>query len=99
MNDKIKEAFDKIGNISAFVAENCGNADTAKYMNDIISIVQEAVSEPLKNCNVGTADEQYERFVYCCSSRKIQCRQSYTQGCAGCFARWSQMPYEKDDVK
>jgi hypothetical protein len=96
MNDKIKEAFDKIGSISAFVAENCGNADTAKYMNDIISIVRESVSEPLKNCNVGTADEQYERFVYCCSSRKIPCRKSYTQGCVECYAKWSQRPYEKE---
>lgn len=99
MNDKIKEAFNKIANISTFVAENCGNADTAKYMNDIINIVQKAVSEPLKNCNVGTADEQYNRFVYCCSSRKIPCRKSYTHGCVECYAKWSQRPYEKDEVE
>lgn len=96
MNDKIKEAFDKIANISTFVAENCGNADTAKYMDDILSTVREAVSEPIKNCNVGTADEQYNRFVYCCSRRKIPCRKSYTQGCVECFAKWSQRPYESD---
>jgi hypothetical protein len=45
MNDKIRDALNKIGNISVWVAENCNDQQTAKYMNDIITIVQETVEE------------------------------------------------------
>lgn len=105
-SNKLREALNKIGNISAFVAENCGNADTAKYMNDIISIVQETLAEPLKNCDVGTAEEQTERFKDLC--RKYRCGPGPRANCKGCpiqhesphvgctFA-WAQMPYEKGE--
>lgn len=97
MSSKLREVLDKIGNISAFVAENCGNADTAKYMNDIISTVQEALAEPLRNCEVGTAEEQIERFVSFCNSHKCpECPLEYASHSFTyeCYARWSQMPYE-----
>lgn len=58
MNAKLRDALNKIGNISTFVAENCGNVETAKYMNDIISIVQEAIAEPLRNCDVFASESE-----------------------------------------
>jgi hypothetical protein len=100
MSSKAREALDKIGNISAFVAENCGNAETAKYMNDIISIVQETLSEPLKNCEVGTAEEQSVRFYdYCLTHSKSSvvcldcplCDKSEM-----CEFAWAQLPYESE---
>lgn len=94
MSSKLREALDKIGNISAFVAENCGNADTSKYMNDIISIVQAALAEPVLNCDVGTAEEQMERhYIFCSKNRK--CRPDSSR-CMMCYAKWSQMPYESE---
>lgn len=96
MNDKIKEAFDKIANISTFVAENCGNADTAKYMNDIISIVQEAVSEPLRNYEVGTPEEQLGRHVTFCASQN-SCEECPLGkfNVSDCIFRWFHMPYSE----
>lgn len=92
MNSKVIEALNKIGNISAFVAENCGNAETAKYMNDIISIVQDAVAEPLRNCEVGTAEEQGER----CLAQFEQWRQKGEgKKLIVAIMEWSQMPYEE----
>lgn len=114
MSSKLKEALDKIGNISAFVAENCGNSDTAKYMNDIISIVQEIVAEPPRNCDVGTAEEQTERYRKFCSAHKYLAS-DFTYLCKGfgkgrcpfssshtksqCEFAWAQMPYEKGVAK
>ena len=95
MSSELRAALDKIGSISAYVAKESGEADTAKYMNDIISIVQEIVAEPLKNCEVGTPEEQYNRFIYCCTERKISCRKTFNRGCAICYAKWMQMLYEK----
>lgn len=98
-NNKLRDALDKIGNISAFVAENCGNSDTAKYMNDIISIVQEIVAEPVRNCDVGTSEEQAERFKTFCIDH-----QEPWHGCSNycpvlmsekCALAWAQMPYDE----
>jgi hypothetical protein len=94
MSSKLREALDKIGNISAYVAENCNNADTAKYMNDIISIVQHALAEPLRNCDVGTAEEQAERFDAYCDSH-TNCAHCPLAG-QQCALAWSQMPYEEE---
>jgi hypothetical protein len=112
MSSKAREALDKIGNISAFVAENCGNTDTAKYMNDIISIVQEAIAEPLRNCDVGTAEEQYTRFKKWCEGqfykrpmnaltgepcKSCPCYSVTANGVDGCnYLRWAQTPYESE---
>jgi hypothetical protein len=108
MSSKTREALNKIGNISAWVAENCNDQQTAKYMNDIIAIVQESVAAPLRNCDVGTAEEQSERFVLFC--RRNSCRGVCYDICnfanvnrrlgwqkigqSRCFAFWAQMPYE-----
>jgi hypothetical protein len=97
MSSELREALNKIGNISAFVAENCGNADTAKYMNDIISIVQEIVAEPLKNCEVGTVEEQKQRFdAFCSRGNCDNCPFEEEGVWSNCAIRWSQMPYESE---
>lgn len=75
--------------------------DAKKYLE----IVDNALEEPLRNCDVGTPKEQSERM-------SKFCREQYknTDGvalCSGCqfhniegldcqFA-WSQMPYKSDD--
>lgn len=102
MSNKQRDALNKIGNISAWIAENCNDQQTAKYMNDIIAIVQETVAEPLRNCDVGTVDEQEERFQAFCNRHTVVDAQ-HCNGCpinniqteADCVFVWSQMPYEE----
>jgi hypothetical protein len=61
--------------------------------------IDEALAEPLRNCDVGTADEQAERFKAFCNSHPLMC-----DGCPfrdigilhnDCAIHWSQMPYEE----
>ena len=59
----------------------------------------ESLEQSLRNCDVGTAEEQYNRFVHCCTSRKMPCRRSDTFSCTKCYAVWSQMPYEEGGAK
>lgn len=104
MNGKLIKALDDIGNIAGFVAENCGNAETAKYMNDIISIVQAALAEPIRNCDIGTAEEQEERFHAFCNRHTVEDAQ-HCNGCpinniqteADCVFVWAQMPYDETE--
>ena len=51
---------------------------------------------PLRNCDVGTAEEQLERHDKFCASSIAECRGVSTNDCIRCFARWSQMSYEKE---
>jgi hypothetical protein len=58
-----------------------------------------ALEEPLRNCEVGTAEDQMERFKTFCNSYPLMCN-----GCplkdfgivyGDCVIHWSQMPYEE----
>ena len=74
-----------------------GNLSETKMLLDIKNIINKALAEPLRNCDVGTAEEQYRRFFECCKMRKMPCLRSYDYGCAKCYSRWSQMPYESSE--
>lgn len=76
------------------------------YPKDVESLITEK-SAPQRNCDMGTAEEQYKRFMGMCNSKDAkQCaecsmRSWHTLACSRdkCFARWSQMPYEKGAEK
>lgn len=60
-----------------------------------------ALAEPLLNCEVGTAEEQYQRWDKYCNSFGTQCDKcglncnAHFNLTAKCFACWSQMPYKE----
>ena len=59
-----------------------------------------ALERSLRNCDVGTVEDQLKRFRAFCLSRKCnECpfvRSSYRRECG---IRWSQMPYEEGGAK
>ena len=69
------------------------------------------ISRPLRNCDVGTAEEQSDRFDKFCYSHNtcFQCpvksiynshhRQKQLREIIRCEIIWSQMPYEKGETK
>ena len=58
------------------------------------SYVNPALSDPPRNCDVGTVDEQLKRFSAFCMSRKCNECQFVSSTYGECGVRWSQMPYE-----
>ena len=53
-----------------------------------------ALASPPRNCDVGTVTEQYKRHCrWCNKNRDNSCA---TVMCRLCFAKWGQMPYEKE---
>ena len=95
---KMREAMDRIGNVAGFVAENCGDQETAKYMNLIISDVQSALSAPPRNCDVGSAEEQDRRRIAYCRdhSCKICPLRDSEHGGVSCDITWAQKPYTSE---
>jgi hypothetical protein len=52
------------------------------------------LAEPLRNCDVGTAEEQMERHYIFCSKNK-KCHPDSSR-CMMCYAKWAQMSYESE---
>ena len=67
-------------------------------LGDIINRAVELLNKPLRNCDVGTAEEQYGRHESYCMQQV--CDKCYTEDaaieCSSCYAKWSQMPYESE---
>ena len=54
--------------------------------------VNSALAEPPRNCDVGTAEEQFKRFDRWCNSRVL--KNCWGLDCRKCFIAWSQTKYE-----
>ena len=68
----------------------------AELLNEVKAaqdMANAALSAPPRNCDVGTAEEQFERFDRWCDSRSI--KDCWGVGCRKCIIAWSRMPYEE----
>jgi hypothetical protein len=61
------------------------------------------IGKPLRNCDVGTAEEQYDRHDrYCGMNHKcFKCVDvdNALMGCMTCFAMWLHMPYKEEEME
>ena len=48
----------------------------------------ESLKKSLRNCDVGTSEEQIKRHIDWCNNDVC-----YESSCKICFGKWSQMPY------
>lgn len=89
---KMHEALVNISKYADCAAMRQHDATTQHYIDQIREWAEAALSEPRRNCDVGTADEQAERFVdfahLCFQSEVVRCAMN-----------WAQMPYEEVGAK
>ena len=69
-----------------FVKETCNR------MNREVEI-----GRPLRNCDVGTAKEQNNRFMRFCDN--VSMKYCWGRECSKCIFHWLQMPFEEGDAK
>jgi hypothetical protein len=103
MNRKAREALAEIVEYAQSAACHNTDAHVDHYLSQIIAWGKKALNEPLRNCDVGTADEQYARFVdFCWRYRTVSiggnssCNDCPIKGRKVCQLAWSQMPYESE---
>lgn len=117
MSIKAREALKKCMELGKTIDLLLGNDESTVWncryerssANSIVEIAKEALSEPLKNCDIGTAEEQSKRFREFCSAHKYvssdfsticrgfgknRCPFFNTKSKSNCELAWSQMPYE-----
>ena len=65
-----------------------------------------ALSLPPRNCDVGTAEDQDERFVHFCMEHRQPCEGAHCMQCPlndrkgrFCQFAWAQMPYEAEAAR
>ena len=93
--DNIRNKLEKLRNEVWHIFQMDYNK-RADFIPSILGRIDGILDTPKRNCDVGTAEEQYNRFIYCCTARKIPCQKSYTRSCTECYAKWLQMPYEQE---
>lgn len=70
-------------------------------LDDIKQTLDAVLSEPLRNCDVGDAKDQSNRWSDFCKGRlckECPARQRANGG-AVCYLTWAQMPYEESDIE
>ena len=101
-NNKLREALKDIWRLVEQI--HFLYSDYPSEIHDIARKVNAALAEPVKNCDVGTADEQSARFDKFCHEN------INVQRCCGdcpafrttrddCELVWAQMPYEEGGEK
>ena len=71
---------------------------------DTLVKIDAALSAPPRNCDVGTVEEQAERFHAFCKSNKqpgdvYSCERCQLNSIEDCELAWAQMPYEEGGAK
>ena len=107
MSSKLREALAKCMEFGKKIDESLGSDESTvwtcryerSYAKAIEEIAKEALAEPLRNCDVGTAEEQIKRHRAYCKDPNMMCGRSSSLVCRKCFAEWAQMPYEKEGAK
>ena len=104
-NNKLREASEKMSNLFERGVICTSYANTAEEMEQIEELYQmakAALAEPIKNCDVGTVEEQIDRMLEFCG-RKGKCTRCEHHKIGTmfreCTLRWAQMPYEEGGAK
>lgn len=97
MSSKTREALNQLlGLIDNGVLVFSNELDTSEVCNAQYQIdkADEALAEPLRNCDIGTVAEQKERFDKYCFSRKCYECPAHFQKSVDCGLWWAQMLYD-----
>ena len=98
-NNKLREALIKIRNLTE---PSEGVTEIELIINDI---AMSALAEPVRNCDVGSVDEQAERMDMFCKShghgfdgqKCYACENCKFISVDRCELAWAQMPYKEGD--
>ena len=96
--DRIEAAAKREREVGAEAAQICGE------IGEMIGR-ESALSDPPRNCDVGTAEEQLDRYGLFCQNKCPICENRHSCHICGeryrmkCMVAWAQLPYDEGDTK
>lgn len=101
---KMREALAPFPSLCEWLIENAakiGISDMVPKLRERCDQARAALTEPRRNCDVGTAEEQAERFDDFCRNTCDGCRCDHRlfqeEDKIKCAFAWAQMPYESKE--
>ena len=102
MDTKLREALRQVSRVAVEMTRKTitGEPEDRKTIDRwalrLCEIASEALlAEPIRNCDVGTAEEQYRRFLKFCHG--ANCSKCPVHDARSCKLAWAQMPYEDEN--
>ena len=74
-------------------------------LSRLSSAIEREKRKPIRNCDVGTVEEQLDRYGLFCQHECPVCENRFSCHICGeqyrmkCMAAWAQMPYEEGESK
>jgi hypothetical protein len=96
MSSKLRKLVSRL--VQEVEEEMLPEISSNSYSNSIrilLGDIKAALAEPLRNCDVGTAEEQESRFIDFCHGHGCKSCQLFKIP-GECEFHWAHMPYEKE---
>lgn len=95
---KMREALELCDKIMSDVVLGVRDIGPLEAFDEMGGIIDQALADPPRNCDVGTAEEQMKRWREFCATHpgcdECPCHKK-TRIITLCFAHWAQMPYKE----
>lgn len=91
---KMREALELA--LDALISWLNGTIDRATN-RETIKAIRAALAAPPRNCDVGTPEEQYRRWVHFCEQRLHRCDNCPCNRPEGCTFTFENMPYDAQE--
>lgn len=90
----MREALERVQNVLIGIRDYSADSEVSEAAKRVLEeYVIPALSAPRRNCDVGSAEEQWKRYRrFCVGTRCCDCPVSGAQ----CELAWAQMTYEAD---
>lgn len=103
-NNKLREALKQAKEIARTIYSTSDKGSFHEELAEkIVEIAHAALAAPPRNCDVGTAEEQLDRWQAFCNKHDDDCTGCPYVGFGGsfvhCYSKWAQMPYEEGGSK
>lgn len=92
-NNKLREALETLVDLVDTWKDHLPPAIRDGEVSSALNKANVVLDEPTKNCEVGTAKEQGERFTELCNQRRLHSK-CPPGSCACCAIAWAQTPYD-----
>ena len=105
MREALESVDDAFSSGSLYAPGDCPTPHDVSVFEDVRDKVKTALATPPRNCDVGTAEEQAQRFYKFCMANSSAIRGMCDSKCpcidsgdkCHCLTKWAQMPYKSKE--